>query len=397
MEHKKRESLTKNIGQWPIFLAIVMSVATGTVSFYTLSQFWAKSQSPAPVSPKSTPAVKAVGALGRLEPQGEVINLSAPSSLEGTRITQLLVKKGTRVRKGQAIAILDGHARRRAALQQAQKQVQVALARLAQVKAGAKAGDITAQKATITRLQAELHGETAAQKAAIARLEADLANAQSENRRYQHLYKQGAITASDSDTKRLRVKTVQQQLKESEATLNRTVETIQDQLSEAKAKLTSIAEVRPTDVQVAQSELDSAITAVKEAQADLDLTYIRAPKDGQILEIHTWPGESISSSGIAELGQTNQMYVVAEVYETDIQKVHLGQSASITSTGFSGTLRGTVTEMDLQVTKQKIVNINPTADTDRKVVEVKIRLDDPGDIMRVAALTGLQVQVVILV
>ena len=37
------------------------------------------------------------------------------------------------------------------------------------------------------------------------------------------------------------------------------------------------------------------------------------------------------NKGILELGQTQQMYVVAEVYETDIKKVRLGQKAIITS------------------------------------------------------------------
>ncbi len=395
MVQKERQSIIKPVGQWTLVLTVAMALATGAISFYSLSQFRSTFQRPELATPKSTPPISDVGALGRLEPQGEVINLSAPAYLEGARVAKLLVKKGNRVLAGQVVAILDSHARRLAASEQSQKQVQVAQARLAQVKAGAKAGDITAQNATIARLAAELHGEVAAQKATIARLEAELQNYQTENRRYQQLYQDGAISASDSDSKRLRVETVQQQLNEAKATLNRTVETTQDQLSEAKAKLASIAEVRPTDIQLAQAEVDSAKAAVKQAQADLDLTYIRAPVDGQILEIHTWLGEIIGSEGIAELGQTNQMYVVAEVYETDVEKVRLGQSATITSAAFLGELRGTVSEIDLQVSKQNIFNANPKADTDNKVVEVKIRINDLAESMRVAGLTNLQVQVVI--
>lgn len=395
MVQKERQSIIKPVGQWSTILAVAIALATGAISFYSLLQFRSTSQSPELATPKSTPAINDIGALGRLEPQGEVINLSAPAYLEGARVAKLLVKKGNRVLAGQVVAILDSHARRLAASEQTQKQVQVAQARLAQVKAGAKAGDITAQNATIARLAAELRGEVAAQKAALARLEAELHNYQTENRRYQRLYQDGAISASDSDTKRLRVETVQQQINEAKATLNRTVDTTQDQLSEAKAKLASIAEVRPTDIQLAQAEVDSAKAAVKQAQADLDLTYIRAPIDGQILEIHTWLGEVIGSEGIAELGQTNQMYVVAEVYETDVEKVRLGQSVTITSDAFSGELRGTVSEIDLQVSKQNIFNANPKADTDNKVVEVKIRLNDLADSVRVAGLTNLQVQVVI--
>lgn len=87
--------------------------------------------------------------MGRLEPQGEVIHLSAPSSIQGTRVDKLFVKEGQRVRTGEVVAILDSRDRATATLEQVKEQVQVAHAKLAQVKAGAQAGEITAQEATI--------------------------------------------------------------------------------------------------------------------------------------------------------------------------------------------------------------------------------------------------------
>ncbi len=358
MEEKKRQSLTKPVGKGLTILAVAMTVTTGAISLYSLAKFRTMSQSSASVSHRK-PTISAVGALGRIEPQGEVFHLSAPNALQGARVAKLLVKKGDKVRAGQVVAMLDSNVLRLAALEQAQAQVQVYKARLAQVRAGAKTGDIAAQKATIARLNAEL------------------SNSQLDYQRYQSLYAQGAISASLRDNKQL------------------AMETAQEQLSQAKASLNSVAEVRPTDLQAAQAEVDNAKAAVKQAKAELELTYMRAPINGQILKIHTWPGEIVGNEGIADLGQTNQMYVVAEVYETDVEKVRLGQRANVTSESFSGKLGGTVTEIGLQVTKQNIFNVNPTADTDRKVVEVKIRLDDPADNLRVAALTDLQVQVLI--
>ncbi len=395
MVHKQRSSFTKPLGWWLIILATAMAVVTGAVSFYSFSQFWSSSKVQTPTVPSSSSAMTAVAALGRLEPQGEVIRLSAPDSQGGVRVAKLLVDKGDKVRKGQLIAILDSYYPRLAALEKAQKQVLVAQASLNQVKAGAKVGDISAQQATIARLEAELRGEISAQKATIARLEAEWRNAESENQRYQQLFKEGAISASDSDTKGLRVETVQQQLNEAKAALNRTVETLEKQLTEAKAKLKSIAEVRPTDVQAAQTNIASAIASVKQAQADLDLSSVRSPINGQVLKINTWPGEIIGSMGIADLGRTQQMYAVAEVYETDIKKVHLGQSAIITSDAFSGKLRGTVTDIGLQVGRQNIFSNNPGADTDNKVVDVKIQIENLTENKQVAALTDLQVQVLI--
>jgi HlyD family secretion protein len=148
-------------------------------------------------------------------------------------------------------------------------------------------------------------------------------------------------------------------------------------------------------VQVAQAEVNDALAAVERAQADLNLSYVRAPIDGQILEIYTQPGEIVSSQGIAALARTEQMYAIAEIYDTDIAKVRVGQPATITSEAFSGAIEGTVAQIGLQVGQQDIFSVNPLADTDRKVIEVKIRIDDPEARERIANLTNLQVQVAI--
>ena len=361
-------------------LASAGVIATSIISIDSLLHFWKPSKSASqisPILPSLAPTINAVAALGRLEPQGEVIRLSAPNSQTGIRVNQLLVKKGDKIRQGQIVAVLDSYIPNLAVLEKAKRQVEVSQANFEQVKAGAKEGDISAQKATISRLEAELK------------------NSETENTRYQKLYQDGAISASDADTKRLRKDTVQQQLNEAKAAFNRTVETLQKQLNESQARLDSIAEVRPTDVQAAKADVEIAKASVKQAQAELDLSSIRSPIDGQVLKINAWPGEIIGSNGIAELGNTQQMYVVAEVYETDIKKVRLGQSVEITADAFTGKIQGTVTDIGLQVGKQNIFNNNPGADTDNKIVDVKIRINDPKDNQKVAALTNLQVEVMI--
>ena len=377
--------------QLPIFSIAQSSPTVTAQSPESTSQ---ESNGVANKAQNSTPAINAIAALGKLEPQGEIIRISAPASLEGTRVTQILVKEGDKVRKGQVVAILDSRDRRLAALEKAEADVQIALARLDTVKAGAKAGDINAQKETIRRLEAELKGEIATQKTTIARLEAELRNAEVEYRRNKKLHKDGAISSSDLDSRRLILDTTVEQLNEAKALLQHNVEAIQRQLSEAKATLDSITEIRPVDVQVAQAELNSALAAAKQAQAELDLTYTRATTDGQILKVHIRPGEVIGTNGIAEIGNTNQMYVVAEVYETDIGKVRVGQETIITSAAFPGKLRGEVAQIGLQVNQQNTFENNPLVDTDNKVVEVKIRLDSK-DSQRVAGFSNLQVQVVI--
>lgn len=377
-----------------VVLATATTLAVGGATAYMLSQFQSSQSSVTQTAEVSMPEIRTVTALGRLEPSGEVIKLSAPTSVEGSRVEQLLVKEGDWVKAGQVIAILDSRDRLQAALEEAQEQVRVAEANLARVKAGAQAGEIEAQRAAIARIEAERRNNIEAQAATVARLEAELRNAQVEYQRYQRLYEEGAVSASLRDSKRLDFETAQRRLQEAKANLDRSSEAKQQQVNEAKATLKRIAEVRPVDVEVAAAEVSRAFVAVKRAQANLDQAYVRAPQNGQVLKIHTRPGELVSDEGIAEIGQTSQMYAVAEVYQSDISKVRLGQKARVTSDSLPRSLQGTVKHIGLEVRRQNVINADPSDNIDARVVEVKVLLDDASS-QKVAGLTNLQVKVVI--
>ena len=397
----------------------------------TIFVYWRASKtSPQPVV--ETPVVpQAVAAIGYLEPQGEVIELSAPAFLEGARVEELLVKRGDWVKAGQVVAVLDNRDRLQAALQQAQTEVKTAQARLAQVQAGAKKGEIQAQNAkfqetkaeltgqiatqsaNIANLEAQLEGQSNSQQATIARLEAELNNATKECQRYEFLLADGAIATSERDRICLQQDIIQQQLQaakvdlteikatlqqkigEAKANLERTKTTSANQISEAEASLEAIAEVRPVDVAVARSELANAEAAVIKAQADLDLASVKSPRNGQILEINTRSGEIVDNAkGIVVMGDTQNMYVVAEVYETDIDRVRIGQSAIVTSDGVTQELTGTVDNIGLRIGTKDVLGTDPVADTDARVVEVRIRLN-PESSKRVANLTNLEVNAII--
>lgn len=394
----ENKPLLKPSGRWTVIATVVAALALSGAGFqYYVSQSQGSSSVSAPDVETVTPAVTAVSALGHLKPEGEVVYLSAPSALNGlaaSRIAKLLVKEGDKVKVGQEIAILDNHQNLQAALNLAQEDVKVAQANLAQVKAGAKLGEIEAQKAKIAGLEAEMQGQLAAQDNTIARIEAEVNNNQLEYDRYNGLFQDGAVAASLRDNKQLLLKTTQEQLGEAKANRTRIETSFQQQIKAGEATLTQIAEVRPTDVLAAQAEVDRATANVAKAKADLELAYIYAPIDGQVLKIHTRPGEMVGDKGIAALGKTDQMNVIAEVYELDVSKLQIGQKATITSNAFSGNLVGTVTHIGLQVNAQDIVSTDPTANVDGRVVEVKIELNEE-DSQKVAAFTNLQVNVVI--
>jgi HlyD family secretion protein len=377
-----------------IFLAIFVSFAVIGISVYITLKF--REASNQKVQPQTTliPELKTVTALGRIEPRGRVIKLSATTSSEGSRVEQLLVQEGDRVKTGQLIAILDSRDRLEAALKETQEQVKVAQANLNRTKAGAKRGEVAAQQATIARLEAEAQGEIAAQTATVARLKAEVQNAQVEEQRYQTLYEQGAISASQRDSKRLTLETTEKDLQEAQAQWQRIYVSSQKNLQAAKATLEQITEVRGVDVAAAEAEVNRAIAAMNQAKVNLTQAYVRSPQDGQVFEIHSRPGELISNDGIADIGQTSQMYVIAEVYESDISKIKPGQQVRVIGDYLPIEMQGTVERKGLQIRRQTVVNTDPSSNIDNRVVEVQIRLDSASS-QKAADLTNMQVKAVI--
>jgi ABC exporter DevB family membrane fusion protein len=181
---------------------------------------------------------------------------------------------------------------------------------------------------------------------------------------------------------------------EAQAQLQRTQQTLSQQIQEARSSRAAIAEVRPIDVSVARAEVDEALANVKQAEANLALSLVRSPRNGQILSVITKEGEKVGSEGIIELGDTKQMIVVAEIYETDVHRVKVGQRATINSQGLMQQLQGTVNEVGLRIGKKDLLGTDPAAASDARVVEVKVNLN-PDSSRQAKALTNLQVDVVI--
>lgn len=335
-----------------------------------------------------------VSALGRLEPQGKVLQLAPPANATGARVETLRVQAGDWVYPNQVIAVLDSYEERQAQLREAETRVSQAQAKLAQVRAGSQQGEIDAQAATILRLEAQAKEDVEAQTNQIIRLQAEYDNAVKEHGRHQMLYDAGAITASQRDETATAMTVALARLQEAQDVQDKLETTGRERIREAQANLDRIMEVRPVDVSVAQSDVDNAIAARERAEVSLKQSLIRAPIAGQILQISTRPGEVISAEGVATLGQTNVMYAIAEVYEADIGRVELGQRATITSEygGFSGELNGVVETVGLEILNNSLFDTNPTRQSEARVVEVAIRLS-PEDSEQVSQFTNLQVRV----
>jgi len=397
-----------------VLTSVILGILTVTVtSVYVFQRVGNKNNIVTPI-PIPTATQKSVTALGRIEPWENVIKVASSPSMAGAKVKNLLVSQGDKVKKGDTIAITTDFDSKKAELETAKQEVRIAQANLTIVQTGAKQGTIDAQKASIERLKAELQGVIATDEARISRLKALLAtetdekqativrsksevnNALSEFQRYQELAKDEVISQSNLESKQLTFETANQRYAEAKASYQKTVTTLREeirqveaestqkintltqQIAEAEAKLSEIREVRSIDVIQAQTQVDKAIALIKQLEIDLDLTIIKAPTDGRIIEIIAREGENIDNAkGVVEMANTSQMVVVAEVYESDISKIKLGQETKIKSdnNSFSEILLGRVVEISPKIGKKDVLETDPAASVDSRVVEVKIAIN----------------------
>ena len=164
------------------------------------------------------------------------------------------------------------------------------------------------------------------------------------------------------------------------------------QLSRSGAIPSGELDNRETDLLKLQGDRNEAWAEREKLKAELLLTELRAPMAGTVLKLHARVGERPTETGVLELGASNRMQALVEVYESDIDRVRLGQSVSLISEngGYQGALSGEVIRISPQVRQRSVLSTDPTGDADARVVEVRVALD-PADSQRVRDLTGLKV------
>ncbi len=118
-------------------------------------------------------------------------------------------------------------------------------------------------------------------------------------------------------------------------------------------------------------KLKSAIDAI---DFDLKQTQLKSPIDGIVLQILAREGERPNSSGVINVGSNQLMEALIEVYESDIDRVEIGQVVDLISEngGFNGSLRGYVNMISPQVRQRRVLSTDPTGDADSRVVEVRV-------------------------
>ncbi|MEG6586657.1 HlyD family secretion protein [Dendrosporobacter sp. 1207_IL3150] len=278
--------------------------------------------------------------------KGTIVSVSSRVS---ARVEELHVREGDQVQAGQVIAKLESK-ELEVQVAQAKANLAAAQAKLAGVKAGNRPQQV---------VQAAASADSAA---------ANLENAHKVYERTEALYTQGAVSA--------------QQLDAAQSALA----VAQAQYTAASQSASLVAEgSRPEDIQAAEAQVAQAAALLKNAQLQLDNATIISPISGTVALRSVNVGESVTmGQTIFNVVDSSDVWVAANIDETYIGKVHVGQSVEFTIDAFPNKkLKGEVREVGAATGSQ--FSLLPTENTSgnyTKVTQklpVKITVSETGD------------------
>ncbi|HEY9802122.1 MAG TPA: efflux RND transporter periplasmic adaptor subunit [Leptolyngbyaceae cyanobacterium] len=336
-----------------------------------------------------------VSANGTVKPERS-INLSPKNS---GILRQLLVKEGDVVKQGQVLAYMDD-SNLRGQLVSAQGQLAQAEANFQKAQAGNRPQDIGQAQAQLDEALANLRKleagnrpqDIAQAQARLKSAQATLNQAEDDLRRNQQLYSSGAIALQTVNQKRTERDSAQAQVNEAQQALAlQQAGSRQEDIEQAKATVRQRQEAlallkagnRREDIEVARAQVTSARGTLQNIQASINDTILRAPFDGVVTQKYADPGafvtpttsgsavSSATSSSILALASRNE--VVANLSESNIAKIRLGQEVTIRADAYPGvTFKGKVSQIAAQATVEQ----NVTS------FQVKVSLSDPQRLLR---------------
>jgi multidrug efflux pump subunit AcrA (membrane-fusion protein) len=238
-----------------------------------------------PVPPARSPFGTPVAGVGLVEAQTQ--NISVGTNLPGI-VTQVFVEVGQKVRKGDPLFLIDDRALEADRLVK-QRSVESARAQLDRLK-------LLPRKEEVPALEAR-----------VAELRANLMDQEDQLRRSRRLFARRAI----GEEERMR--------REMAATMAR------QQLRKANADLALMKEgAWKPDLRIAQAAVDLAQAQLKQVETDLERLTVRAPVDGEALQVNVRPGEHTAAQAgqaLIVLGNVNRLHVRVDIDEHDIPRL----------------------------------------------------------------------------
>jgi len=367
-------------------LALLLGGGFGALALYVAGTgYFAAAREPlAGVQTKQPPSV---AALGRIEPGSEIINLGA--DLSPDRLELLFVARGDIVEKGQVIGYLGAYPEQVAQRDMYLAQLEEARLRL-KTEVELNRSRIESAETRQKQILEVSPLRIAAQEATILSLEAKLANDKDILASHSQLYSRGVSSRRLQEDQHAMVLQGEANLKSARARLAE----LEQQFT--IDKIDAAVQIKLARDQLERSKAEFPVASLESqvawAEARVQRLRITAPIAGRILNIKVKPGEIVGSGPILTMGDTSKMRAVAEVYETDIGQVKLGQAAVVSSRALQRPMTGRVVRIGNMVFKNDVLNVDPAARADARVVEVWIELDDPAP---AAQLTNLTVNVLI--
>lgn len=258
-----------------------------------------KSTTP-PEPPPSASFKHTVGAVGLVEASSE--NISISTAVSGL-VMRVFVKAGDRVNTGQSLFSLDDRDLK-AELLTRQATVDAARSRLEKLEQSPRPEEIPAAEARVREAEAAL---------ADARVQQKLIESVSDRR---------AIREEDLQRRRL-------------AALGAAA-----RLEEAKAALALLKSgAWAPDLKIAKAEMIAAEATVKRLQTDIERLTMRAPREGEILQVNVRAGEYAPVGSLAKplivMGDTSRLNVRVDVDENEGWKIKADAPAQAAGRGNS--------------------------------------------------------------
>lgn len=283
-----------------------------------------------------------VAAEGTVETQpGFDIDLGT-GELSG-RIATIAVKPGATVEQGQVVIVLD-NADLQAQVARGEQELLVARRRLTEIQTGARGEEILAVSASLDGARARME------------------EAHHQLVRHRELQTKNMASQAMVDEREAALKSAEAEVRALEQ---------RRKLLEEGAK--------PQTVQRYRAEIGLATAALEYDRKRLDKTVIRSPITGTVIERYMDEGEGVTPEiPILAIADLTKLWVNAEVDETDIGRVSIGDAVNISSNAYPGKIfAGTVTEIADYAGSRKIRPSNPAINLGLKVVQVKIALQEP--------------------
>ena len=329
-----------------------------------------------------------INALGRVEPKGGLISIAG---VPGARIGEISVCEGQVVGANAELFVLDNYGELDANCKmiEAQRDEAKTLLDLEAKSEALLREELDVEEAQIQQLDPY---DRLAQRRKVDALRDAGENARIDYDRLIRLKEAGSslVSQQEIDAQKLKVSSAKAELDEAEALLKKFDQS--QKIARRKIEIQRRRAAIAAEKGRLAARIKSLEASHRAALIQRDQAVVHAVLAGRILRILSRPGETIGAQPVLQMGDTSAMDVVAEVSE--LQARDLGRAGPVTMTALGETLHGTI---DLEksrrmVGRNSLFSLDPTVDADRRVILVRIRLDQRSSQM-VADLTNLQVDV----